>query len=621
VIGTFENTKPDLNLPEWVTNKSTYSRFAGIFLSLNSFKFNTETDFLTESNWRNAIKSQYLFPVHGGKETDNQSDETIYHESLQDFQYKKYDGKVRFVLKFDYDIEFHQLLAEYSGQYFKGFLYDKNNNLYGVLDSTQVKGFDFDLIDLKKITLGNSQAPAWSELLLELSDAQEFLSMIVDKPNWIISKIKNVPLLISNITTPSADVIKFLVTDTYCDVPIEGLLEGDFSILDNTYGAISFDVFTEVGNGYYQIDGDNNYTSGTINIDTLEYNASQTYNLGLIDVTIQSFSTTDQYDLTFDVIITANSNPITNLLIDDFEINDSVSGIVPVTGFTNNGSGNYTLETSLVLTSGTLTVLNSVYSGADAYNVGTAKTGITISAIQSDDFLEIEFYVETTIGGIPVNGLLTGDIEIDDSLNGILTHDTFTDHGDGNYTIIVNKPITGGTITIDNATYSGSETYSERSMSIVFTENMESFSGSGYEEYPDGWTLTSNNSFSVNNQSVQVGGIAINHLMQLSVVNEQKMISTQELTTSEVYYVLFRYKTNHSISSDKTYFSYGAYKTGSSQDIPIWLENSVTYISKVLTLSTTLTGANFGYYLIELAGASAYDIDLTIDEIIIYKFL
>ena len=67
--------------------------------------------------------------------------------------------------------------------------------------------------------------------------------------------------------------------------------------------------------------------------------------------------------------------------------------------------------------------------------------------------------------------------------------------------------------------------------------------------------------------------------------------------------------------------SFRGNKTGSSQDTPIWLEDSVTYISRVLTLSTTLTGANFGYYLIELAGASAYDIDLTIDEIIIYKFL
>jgi hypothetical protein len=53
----------------------------------------------------------------------------------------------------------------------------------------------------------------------------------------------------------------------------------------------------------------------------------------------------------------------------------------------------------------------------------------------------------------------------------------------------------------------------------------------------------------------------------------------------------------------------------------MWLEDSTNYVSKVLTFSTALTGANFGYYLIELAGASSYDIDITIDEIIIYKFL
>ena len=492
MIGNFENTKPDLNLPEWVTNKSTYSRFSGIFMALNDFKFNTETDFLTESNWRNAIKSQFLFPIHGAKESDNQSDDTLYYASIQDFQYKIYDGKIKFLLKFNYDIEYHQLLASYSGQYLKGYLYDKNNNLYGVLDSTQVKGFDFDLIDVKKISLGNSSTPGWSELYLELSDDQELLNAIIQKPDWIISKVKNVPLLISDITNPSSDVIKFLVTDTYCDTSIEGLLETDFTILDNTYGAISFDSFTELGDGYYQIDGDNNYTSGTINIDTFKYNASEAYNFGLIDVTIQNFSSTDQYDLTFDVIITANSDPVTDLISTDFEINDTTSGIVPITGFTNNGSGNYTLETSLILTNGTLTVLNSIYSGSDTYNVGTAKTDVTISSIESDDFLEIEFYVETTIGGTPVSGLLTGDIELDDSLNGILLHDTFTDYGDGNYKIETNQPVTGGTITIDNATYSGSETYSERSMSIIFTENMESFSGSGYEQYPTGWTLLSN---------------------------------------------------------------------------------------------------------------------------------
>ena len=173
---------------------------------------------------------------------------------------------------------FHQKLANYSGQYLKVYFYDRNNNLYGVVDSTQVKGFDLDLIDLKKISLGNPSIPEWSELYLELSDAQELLSTIIEKPDWIISKVKNIPLLISDITNPSSDVIKFLVTDTYCDVPIEGLLESDFMILDNTHGTISFDLFTEVGNGYYQIDGDNNYTSGVINIDTFDYNASQAYN-------------------------------------------------------------------------------------------------------------------------------------------------------------------------------------------------------------------------------------------------------------------------------------------------------------------------------------------------------
>ena len=343
----------------------------------------------------------------------------------------------------------------------------------------------------------------------------------------------------------------------------------------------------------------------------------------MIDVTIQSFSTTDQYDLTFDVIITANSNPVTNLVIGDFSIADSFSGTVPITGFTNNGSGNYTLETSLVLTNGTLTVLNAVYSGADTYNVGTAKTAVTISSITSDDYLEIEFYVEETISGTPVTGLLTGDIEIDDDIGlaDPLIQDSFTDYGDGNYKIVLNEIITVGDITIDNASYSGTESYALRSMQIDYHENMESFSGSGYEEYPDGWTLTSNNSFGANNQSVQVGGIAINHILQESIVNWQKNISPKEFAQSDVYYILFRYKTNHSISSSYAYFTYGAYKTGSSQEISMWLADSTNYISKVLTFSTALTGANFGYYLIELAGASAYDIDLTIDEIIIYKFL
>lgn len=621
MIGNFENIKLNLNLPEWVTNKATYSRFAGIFLSLYDFKFNTLTDFLIENNWRNAISSEFLFPIHEAKENENQSEETLYYTSQQDFQYKIYDGKIRFVLRFNYNIEFHQLLSIYSGQYFKGFLYDKNNNLYGVIDSTQIKGFDLDFIDLKKIILGNSQTPAWSELYLEFSDAQELLNAVIEKPDWIISKVKNVPLLISDITAPSSDVIKFLVTDTYCEIPIEGLLEADFTILDNTYGSISFDSFTELGEGYYQIDGDNDYTNGTINIDTLYYNASQEYNLGLIDVTIQSFSTTDQYDITFDVIITANSNPVTDIVSEDIEINDTISGIVPIVGFTNNGSGNYTLETSLILTNGTLTIINTAYSGSDTYNVGTAKTNVTISSITSSDILEIEFYVETTIGGTPVAGLLTGDIEINDSLNGILLHDTFTDYGNGNYKIVVNKAVTGGTITINNATYTGTENYSFRNMVVVYTENMESFAGSGDQQYPSGWTLTSNNSFGANNSVQQTGGTAIHQVLQLSVVNYQRLVSPQELTVDELFYISFRYKTNHSIDPSYYYFTLGGIKIGSSQSTGFWLEDSVDYKTIVIPFGVSSTGLYFYYELLELAGASAYDIDITIDEIIIYQLL
>lgn len=620
MIGNFEYSRPDLNLPEWVTNKSDYYRFKGLFFSLPTFKFNNEADFLAENNWLNAIVSKYIFPVHGGKEAENQSDETLYNTSELDYQYNIYDGKVRYVIRFNYDIEFHQKLANYSGQYLSVYFYDKNHNLYGVEDSTQIIGFDTDLIDLKKIGLTPSQQPVWSELVIELADATELLDAIVRKPtDWFPEDIVNIPLLISSITNPSSDVIKFLVTDTYCDVPILGLIASDITIIDNLYGNISFDLFTEIGSGYYQIDGDNDYANGTISIATTKYNGEQEYNFGLIDVTVSGFSTITQYDLTFDVEKTVNADPVTDLVLSDLSVVDGISGTVTISSITHNGSGNYTITSSQVLTSGTLSVSNTIYNGSDAYNIGVTKTDVVIAFFPSADFLELTIYIKETISDIPVVGLLTGDIIITDSLSGVLVNDSFTDNANGTYTIGTDRGLTSGTITVDNATYSGNDLYAYRGLSEEYDEIFDTFSGTGFEQYPTGWTLSSNNAFGANNKAIQDGvNESINHFMDLAVSNIQQITSPHELDIGDTYYLCIRYKTAHAtIGSSILWFTYGAYGS-SDQTTSINLPNKTNYESEIYTFSTTLSGADFGYELLQLA---AYDIDLFIERIILYKLL
>lgn len=72
----------------------------------------------------------------------------------------------------------------------------------------------------------------------------------------------------------------------------------------------------------------------------------------------------------------------------------------------------------------------------------------------------ITFDVTDIQCSVGIEGLLTSEIVITDTINGTIAHQTFTDNGDGSYTIASASDIFHGTITITSEDYNGSGLYS-----------------------------------------------------------------------------------------------------------------------------------------------------------------
>jgi len=183
----------------------------------------------------------------------------------------------------------------------------------------------------------------------------------------------NAAVSISNITYYSATKLRFDVRLDIDSSLITGLLTGDFTVTDDTNGALSIGAFSEVSTGRYELSSlSADMTTGDIDISDATYTGSDPYDLD-IDVTIGGTYLAQKIAdganaIIVEVTTTEDGVPVTGLGTGDFSIIDDISGSLTVTGASEAPAGTYTLTTNIARTSGDIDVDTSIYSGTVGYD-------------------------------------------------------------------------------------------------------------------------------------------------------------------------------------------------------------------------------------------------------------
>lgn len=280
MIGNFEIKRRDLNLLPGITNTSDLSSICSLFLCLPVFQFNSLSDFASKSVWLNSVAYQYIFPVHNLVESTKNGEEIELRESKSNFRIKTREGKYRFNLSLICDIDYFIRLKSYEGQDLKCYLGDINGNLIGKRVVNSILPFSIDALNISRIELGANLPPV-TNIYMDLSDPLEIQSGYHIKPTFDFDSIQNVTVSIESITEIDSNSISFTVIDP-CSNPITGLLSTDFTIFDNINGNVTFETFTEIGNGEYRIDANETLYFGDLRLISSVYNATESYSLAVI---------------------------------------------------------------------------------------------------------------------------------------------------------------------------------------------------------------------------------------------------------------------------------------------------------------------------------------------------
>ena len=238
---------PD-TLRTFANNSDKYKLTESIFITPTDFTF-TESEFIDNDFWYDNLGVN-IFPLHGITAFAPSDVAAKFEESIQDFKYKIDNGKYKQKIKYDWSLDYHQLINELSGQDLR-IIYVSGNVLRAVKDGLEIKGFKTSQFELEKImfTLGNSTGN--SELSIELLDPDELNTLGHEvEVDWQPKKMDRLVLSIDLIFTE--DTITLSIK--HLNTNITGIVSSDITITDNINGNITFTTFVP-GDGIYILEG------------------------------------------------------------------------------------------------------------------------------------------------------------------------------------------------------------------------------------------------------------------------------------------------------------------------------------------------------------------------------
>jgi hypothetical protein len=247
--GIFKSTGRTLDL-----NRNILGQLTSIIITKPDFEFSEHDidsmiEYMAEGN---------IFPVHRVLEIENQDEQPQYKKSKQDFSFRTYKGKNIQLIKYDFRLDYHQLLRQFEGQKLRVIYCLNNNSLLAVKNGLNYSGFlmsDFTVEDIDLF------ATNLSPLRIELDIKDEINLMEHIKLDYLITEIdRRIVNIEANVQSTSVNL--FI---TYLGIGISSFISSDMSISDIN-GFTSFN-FTNNGGGGYLLNGlSSDLIQGCINI-------------------------------------------------------------------------------------------------------------------------------------------------------------------------------------------------------------------------------------------------------------------------------------------------------------------------------------------------------------------
>ena len=246
-------TKRNITIPDTLRtferNSDKYKLTESLFITPDDFTFTT-AQFEDDDYWYSQLGIN-IFPLHGITSFASEDTKNTYQESIQDFSYKTNNGKYKQRVRYDWSLDYHQLINELSGQNLK-VIYVSGRVLRATQPSTGViSGFTMSLFDLEKILFTTPDTVGNSELFLEWADSNELnetgYEVEVDwNPGKMDRLVLNIQLVVGDESLTMG--VKYLSEN------ITGISSGDITITDALNGNITFTTFVP-GDGIYILSG------------------------------------------------------------------------------------------------------------------------------------------------------------------------------------------------------------------------------------------------------------------------------------------------------------------------------------------------------------------------------
>lgn len=447
---------PDLNKPRHVNAFSNYGQFHALVFFDPGYSFSSSANALNSSTWLTGLEDGDIIILHDIHKVSPEHEEPLYERSQQDFEYKKSDGRYKWIISFDYDVQIYEKVRQLTGQDLKVCFFDGENILLKENTDGTYEGFETAYIDVRKIQIGQSTTKQHTVVSVELYETKEVDQLKALEPTFDFRSLERVEVQLYSISQ-NGTTVTLTVKDPVYGSFIRYLSASDFTISDDG-GAITISSISEGAPGVYTLELDSALTTGNIEIDSDHYYTStaQDYNeTDTLGVTFTNVVLNSLTELEFDLHETISGNPVTS--VSGWTVTDIDNGVISVSNAVHNGSGNWTLTlaSNTGASGGTVAVDDSGLTGSSSYDAFEEEiTYVLIQDVETNGRREITFRVNNVDTGLPVFGLTQFQID-----SGSVTIDSVSSVSNY-YTLSLSSDLSdSGVVAVTESGYEGSGGY------------------------------------------------------------------------------------------------------------------------------------------------------------------
>lgn len=270
MIGNFKNTDPGIESCDFVNMLSDYNAFTDLFVCESTFFFSGESSITDQSEWKENITLKHITPLYHVKEIEVNNEDPVRYTGVQDIELEIYKGKYKYDLYFNYDINLYNKVNKLHNKPAYIYLFDKNDNIYGRLNGTDIYGIRCELFAVSKLIFGETQNPSGIKISIVIDGDESVNIRAYDKEFTALDIIysededeSGLTYTITNVTSSTPQSCQVTIQDSESNA-VESLLSTAFTITDSLNGNLTIDTFTESSPGVYDITLTTVISSGTI---------------------------------------------------------------------------------------------------------------------------------------------------------------------------------------------------------------------------------------------------------------------------------------------------------------------------------------------------------------------